>query len=56
MEITNHPTRTVHNSQNNKVLFDPQLKVVLMVRMNQNEPNKMVGKGEDDFLCMKTSL
>jgi len=52
----NHPTKIVHKSQKNNVLLEPQLKVVLMVRINQNEPNKMVGKGEEDFLCMKTSL
>jgi hypothetical protein len=46
----------VHKSQKNKAPFDPQLKVVLMNRMNQKTPNKRVGKGEDDLFCMKTSL
>jgi len=56
MEITNKPTRTVHKSQKSNVPFDPQLKVVLLVRINQKAPNRKVEKGEDDFLCMKTSL
>jgi len=56
MEITNNPTRAVHINQKKRVLLDPQLKVVLMVRMNQKAPKIMVGTGEVVFFCMKTSL
>jgi len=55
MEIKNQPTRIVHTSQKNKVVLEPQLKVVLMVRINQKEPKRMVGIGEEEFFCMKTS-